>query len=82
MANTGETNVYAIMLDWPDSNKLTLGMPVTTASTQVSMLGYSGTISFTRSSQRQMVISLPVIPFNKMPCLAAWVFKLQGLVNA
>lgn len=79
---TGATTVFAIMLDWPESNSLTLGLPKPTADTEVSMLGYSGQIAFSMNPIGQMVITLPQIPFNKMPCDYAWVFKMERLANA
>ena len=81
-ADSGETNVYAIVLDWPEDDRLTLGLPAIASNTNVSMLGYSGAITFGKNAQGQMVITMPVIPFNLMPCDYAWVFKMQGLSNA
>ena len=70
------------MLDWPEDDHLTLGLPAIANDTKVSMLGYSGAITFGKNSQGQMVITMPIIPINLMPCDYAWVFKVQGLSNA
>ncbi|KAK7112501.1 alpha-L-fucosidase-like [Littorina saxatilis] len=79
---SGDTDVYAIVLDWPQNDTLTLGVPGIAAGTKVSMLGYSRPVSFTRNPQGQMVVNMPVIPFYQMPCDYAWALKLQGLANA
>lgn len=80
--DVGGTVVYAILLRWPPNNYLTLGLPQLTPSTQVSMLGYSGQIPFTKNPIGQMVIGLPLIPFYQLPSPDAWVLKLEGLANA
>jgi alpha-L-fucosidase len=77
----GDTNVYAIMLDWPNSGQLVLGLPQPTSSTNVSMLGY-GPVDYSKNTEGRMVITMPIIPFNKMPCDYAWVFKMENLANA
>ena len=37
--STNGYDVYAIVLDWPDGNILNLGSPITTPSTNVTLLG-------------------------------------------
>jgi hypothetical protein len=37
-----DVTVYAILLFWPDDNTITLGAPVPSSTTVISMLGYSG----------------------------------------
>ncbi|XP_055958256.1 alpha-L-fucosidase-like [Patella vulgata] len=75
------TIVYAISFYWPDSFTLNLGAPVTTPTTAVTMLGYSGTISWKARPTSGIDITLPPIPFNKLPCQNAWTFKMSGLSN-
>lgn len=75
----GGLAVYAIMLDWPESNMLTLGLPKPTFGTTVTMLGYYGELAFSQNVKGQMVIALPIIPFNKLPCDYAWVLKMEQL---
>ena len=78
---TGGKAVYAIVLDWPDKDTLTLGAPVPTPGTSVSMLGYSGIISWSKAPQGGMVIQMPVVSINELPSPDAWVFKLTKLQN-
>jgi alpha-L-fucosidase len=83
----GSVVVYAILLDWP-GDTLTLGAPVATPSTKVTMLGYKGldaTFEWTTTGVNNvnaMVIKIPPIPINKLPSLWAWVLKLESLSNA
>jgi alpha-L-fucosidase len=70
-------DVYAICLAWPGS-KLKLDHPVATQRTQVTMLGYSPAVSW-KSADTGLVIDVPPISFNELPCRNAWVFKLTGL---
>ncbi|XP_033742172.1 alpha-L-fucosidase-like isoform X1 [Pecten maximus] len=73
------TDVYAIVLDWPKNNELTLGSPDVTADTVVHLVGYSGELSWMRGAKSGVVVQIPDIPFNKMPCQWAWVFKFSNL---
>ncbi|XP_041364484.1 alpha-L-fucosidase-like [Gigantopelta aegis] len=76
------TDVYAIVLSWPTGENLVLGSPEPdNQHTTVSLLGYTGEFGFKPGQYSGMVIKIPPIPFNKMPCQWGWVFKLQGLKN-
>ncbi|XP_071081997.1 alpha-L-fucosidase-like [Haliotis cracherodii] len=74
-------NVYAIILDWPKGDTLSLGRPLTTVATTVSMLGYPGNFNWKERSTGGMDIEIPAIPINKMPCKYAWAFQLTGIGN-
>ncbi|VDI33822.1 alpha-L-fucosidase [Mytilus galloprovincialis] len=78
---TSGTNVYAILLDWPDKNYLYLNAPVASSSTSITMLGYSGYFSYSKVQPSGINITLPVISFSKIPSTDAWVFKLTDLKN-
>ncbi|VDI54158.1 alpha-L-fucosidase [Mytilus galloprovincialis] len=78
---TSGTNVYAILLDWPDKNYLYLNAPVASSSTSITMLGYSGYFSYSIVQPSGINITLPVISFSKIPSTDAWVFKLTDLKN-
>jgi alpha-L-fucosidase len=74
--------VYAIVLDWPKDNTLTLGAPSPSDTTGVSLLGYHGdALSWKRAPSGGMTITIPSINYNNMPCEWAWVVKLEGLKN-
>ena len=66
---------------WPTGDTLSLGCPVISTSSHVSMLGYDGTISMTKKSGGGVDIKLSEIPANRLPAQWAWVFvidKVQG----
>mgnify|MGYP001793781363 FL=1 len=74
-------SVYAFILDWPDSNLLTLGAPVVSATTEVHLLGYETALKFHSSDMRSVQIVFPYIPPNKMPCEDGWVLRLDNINN-
>ncbi|XP_035826116.1 alpha-L-fucosidase isoform X2 [Aplysia californica] len=76
-----EMSVYAFLLKWPDSDILKLGAPQASSSTVVTLLGYSGQLDYDYSPGYGLVIQIPPIPFNKMPCEWVWVFKLTNIAN-
>ncbi|XP_064595047.1 alpha-L-fucosidase-like [Liolophura sinensis] len=73
------TAVYATVLSWPKGGSLYLDAPNSTSSTTVSLLGYTGTFSWTAANPRGIHITIPAISIDQMPCQWAWVFKLEGL---
>ena len=80
----GQTTVYAIVLKWPTGNTLTLGSPFPSAqTTTVSLVGYDSGVKFSwkPSGTQGMVITVPAIVENMLPCKWAWVFKLEGLLH-
>ncbi|KAL3877697.1 hypothetical protein ACJMK2_035363 [Sinanodonta woodiana] len=75
-------SVYAIIQNWPTGQTLTLGAPVTTSNTVVSLLGYPNNFSWSpASSAGGIVIEMPYIPVSVLPCQWAWVFRFQNLAN-
>ncbi len=81
-SNIGRKDVYAILLNWPKGDTLTLGAPVTTSQTTVTLLGYKGDpFKWAAHSGGGIDITFPAIPENKMPCEWAWVLKLENLSN-
>jgi len=76
------TSVYAILLIWPDENYLYLKAPVSTGTTVITMLGYPDhNFGYIQLSPTGINITLPTIPFQKMPSMDAWVFKLISTKN-
>lgn len=74
--------MYAILLKWLTSTTLQLGAPAVTSQTSITLLGYSGApFKFTGQGTQGVVVTVPTIPFNAMPCEWAWVFKLENLSN-
>ena len=72
----GET-LYAISLAWPGKT-LKLESPFATAGTEVRMLGYAKRLTW-RPGPKGLVIDVPELPVNALPCGNAWVFRLTGL---
>ncbi|ESP01041.1 hypothetical protein LOTGIDRAFT_238384 [Lottia gigantea] len=77
----GSVSVYCFVLKWPTSNVLSLGVPKPSSNTQITLLGYPGTLSWNKGSGSGIDINIPAIPFNKMPCKYVWAFKLTKLSN-
>jgi len=71
--------VNAIFIDWPSDGKLTLTLPVTSPSTQVSFIGYEGQIEWTSSGSSGLVVSLPMLDINTNPSPYAWVLTLNNV---
>ena len=74
------TTVYAFLLKWTDSY-LRLKAPRSSSQTVVTLLGYNRKLDFEYVESRGLVIHIPYIPFNKMPCQWAWVFKITDVIN-
>ncbi|XP_050412655.1 alpha-L-fucosidase isoform X1 [Patella vulgata] len=75
--------IYAIVLNWPETDTLELAAPVPSANTRVALLGYTGgQFQYTNLPTGGIGIMIPPIAVNKMPCQWAWVFTLTNLKNA
>jgi len=71
-------SVYAISLAWPKDGQLLLAAVSSTPQTTVTMLGYGASLKWdSRGPAGGMVVHVPAIPDNEMPCRWAWVFKLD-----
>lgn len=75
-----DVTVYAILLFWPDDNTVTLGAPVPSSTTVISMLGYSGNFDW-KPYSGGIQVTIPPISIIKLPCNDAWVLKLEGLAQ-
>ena len=72
--------VYAILLEWPLTDELTLGAPSSTSRTQVTMLGYEGEFNWKPATDKGgIIISVPCIPANQLKSKWAWVFTLVNV---
>jgi hypothetical protein len=61
--------VYTILLVWPsDTTEITIGAPVSSSSTTVTLLGSSG-----------IIIDVSNIKIYSLASDWAWVFKLQNV---
>ena len=74
--------MYAIILEWPDSEMLTLSAPDPTDNTVIKWLGYDGSnLEWKHGNTGGVVINIPRVIPSKIPCQWAWVFKFDGLKN-
>jgi alpha-L-fucosidase len=71
--------VYALLLQWPKKS-IILGAPYVTPTTEVSMLGYNGTIVWkTISNSIGITIDVSQFGADSLPTQWAWAFKLTNL---
>ncbi|KAJ7392377.1 Tissue alpha-L-fucosidase [Desmophyllum pertusum] len=68
-------SVYAIALEWPSTDELTLGAPISTENTQVTMLGYEGKFVWKPATDRGGIIVC--IPVSELPSKWACVVKMR-----
>jgi alpha-L-fucosidase len=73
-------SVYAISLSWPKDGMLTLGAVTGTSQTTVRMLGYPVGLKWTNLGPTGgIIVTVPAIPDDQMPCRWAWVFRLDNV---
>ncbi len=75
-------SVYASLLMWPsDSTEITLGAPVSSSSTTVTLLASSGGPLKWRSAGASggIIIDVSSVKIYSLASDWAWVFKLQGV---
>ncbi|KAK7090733.1 alpha-L-fucosidase-like [Littorina saxatilis] len=70
--------VYAMSLKWP-KGQLVLGAPMVNSQTSVTLLGYDKPFNWTAPASVGMVIDVPSLSVNDIPCLWAWVFELRNV---
>ncbi len=68
-------NLYAIILEWPDDNKLTLNIERPVAGSEISMLGRNGNLPWKYESGK-VIVNLTPVKIAELPCEWAWVFKV------
>ena len=72
--------VYAIVLEWPATDQLTLGAPMASNYTQVTMLGYEGKFVWKPAGDKGgIIVNFPAIAINELPSKWAWVLKLENI---
>ena len=70
--------MYAITLAWPKDGELILAAVTSTTQTTVTMLGYQPNIKWSsHGPSGGIVLHVPAIDEDEMPCDWAWVFKLD-----
>ena len=72
--------VYAILLEWPLTDELTLGAPISTSGTHVTMLGYEGEFNWKPATDKGgITVTFPGFRMSKLPCQWAWALKLENV---
>ena len=69
------------MLDWPKTDTLTLGAPIFTEATVVTLLGLPD-VKFPWkqiSEHKGVIITIPHLPFSDLPCQWAWVLRMTNV---
>ncbi len=74
-------SVYASLLVWPsDSTNITIGAPVSSSSTTVTLLGSSGgPLKWYSAGTSGIIIDVSDVKIYSLASDWAWVFKLQGV---
>ncbi|XP_034502360.1 tissue alpha-L-fucosidase [Ailuropoda melanoleuca] len=71
--------VYAIFLHWPDDGVLYLASPVTTSTTQITMLGIEKDLKWSTDPEEGLLVYLPQLPLFTLPVEIGWTIKLTGV---
>lgn len=76
------SSVYAIVLNWPDRDVLTLGSVVGTASTKISMLGFNQDSSPLQYKMMRKGLQVVFPPMSQVSSQWAWVLIMQDIMPA
>ncbi|XP_041623836.1 tissue alpha-L-fucosidase [Vulpes lagopus] len=71
--------VYAIFLHWPENGVLSLKSPITTSTTQITMLGIQKDLKWSTEPEEGLLIYLPQLPLFTLPVEFGWTIKLTGV---
>ncbi|XP_032881956.1 plasma alpha-L-fucosidase isoform X1 [Amblyraja radiata] len=76
----GKPVVYATFLSWPKQGLLILGAPHPTAGkTKVNLVGYSAPLEWETFGGQELVVMLPSVSADQLPCQWAWSVKLTNV---
>ncbi len=74
-----EKTLFAIILGWPQGQLVLNSVRMDTKRDgNIELLGYNGKISYKVNSQGQLIIYIPKLSLNELPCEYAYTFKLTG----
>ncbi|XP_055982027.1 plasma alpha-L-fucosidase [Sorex fumeus] len=75
-----EKLVYAMFLNWPVSGKLSLGEPkATEGATEVKLLGHGQPLPWTPLKLGGIVVELPRLTVEELPCKWGWALVLKNV---
>lgn len=69
------------MLDWPKADTLSLGVPIPTEATNITLLGLPD-VKFPwkqMSADKGIIITIPPLSVSDLPCQWAWVFRMTNV---
>ncbi len=69
-------DLYAICTAWPGPT-LTLAEAKPAEGTKITMLGHDAAVPW-RMQDDRLVVDVPQLTIDRLPCLHAWVFKIPG----
>ncbi|XP_042743794.1 tissue alpha-L-fucosidase [Lagopus leucura] len=69
--------VYAIFLTWPQNSVLQLSVPIPSPATQVTMLGFAGTLQWRLGEG--LLVTLPYAPPSPERSQPGWAVRLEGV---
>ena len=75
-SNASTNAVYAMVLQWPSGNVVTIEAVSPSTDTQVSLLGY-GTVKWSTAGS-QLSVQLPYLPLDT-PLQWVWTLKFEGV---
>ena len=76
---TNNSNLYAIALEWPDS-ELILNIPKPTKETKIELLGRKGALKWYYKNDK-LHIDISEVNYNEMPSNYAWTFKINNYIK-
>lgn len=68
---------YAIFTQWPENNIIRIQFRNEFTISSVQMLGVSEKIEW-KSLNNELIIQLPLLTINKLPCMNAWSIKITN----
>lgn len=71
------SSVYAILPKYPKKEIILKDMQ-SRAKTQITLLGYNGKLQW-KQVNNNIIVEMPIIPFNEIPCQYAWCLKLENI---
>jgi len=72
-------SVYAITTSWPTDHQLILSLPVPSANTEITLLGYDKPLRYRYDTDKGLIIDMPLLSVAEMPCFHAWSLKMTSL---
>ena len=76
---TNNSNLYAIALEWPDS-ELILNIPKPTKETKIELLGRKSALKWYYKNDK-LHIDISEVNYNEMPSNYAWTFKINNYIK-